>query len=247
MASLLTGETDVFHAQAAESAGRTAVMFLARRQADGLAIYDGSHAEAITGVLDALAAEGWLLSIRQMIDPGTSREPMALDTGFTHGWDVAGVFEAPSLTEALQGTIRLEKAGWARLFTTEWLIGPREFAPVLGKGERGDHGWAFLALWEWNDQWAAATPAERADYDLECDIAFKGDLDCGVNIAGRHRMDWAHGWHHLGAWEAASPETVDRAITGHETVADFKFTTSRHVLGRLRPLREMIRPSGQSK
>lgn len=241
--SLLTGETDVFQA-AGDDAARCAVMFLARRQSEGSAAYGASHAAAVARVVEELAAEGWRLSIREMFDPEAPRTPVVLDTGFTHSWDMAGVFEAPSITEAIRGTIRLEQAGWARLFTTEWLIGPREFAPVLGAGARTDHGWAFLALWEWNDQWGAATPAERMEYDFECDHAFKGDLACGVNIAGRHRFDWTHGWHHLGIWEAAAPEVVDRAITGHERVADFKFTTSRHVLGRLRPLADLIRPSG---
>ena len=243
--SLLTGETEVFQAAGtADGPARCAVMFLARRQVEGGASYDAAHEAAIMRVLGELEAEGWCLSIRRMFDPQAPSGPTALDTGFTHSWDMAGVFEAPGITQAIRGTIRLEKAGWARLFTTEWLIGPREFAPVLGAGARTDHAWAFLALWEWNDQWGAATPAERTEYDFECDIAFKRDLACGVNIAGRHRFDWAHGWHHLGIWEAAAPEIVDRAITGHEMVADFKFTTSRHVLGRLRPLHDLIRPSG---
>ena len=243
--SLLTGETEVFQAASAPGgAARCAVMFLARRQGDGSGIYRDEHAAALRAVLADLASEGWSLSIRRMFDPDADPEPMALDTGFAHGWDAAGVFEAPGITPALEGVDRLERAGWARLFTTEWLVGPREFAPVLGAGRRDAHGWAFLALWEWNDQWAAATAAERSEYDAECDIAFKGDLGLGVNIGGRHRFDWAHGWHHLGIWEAAAPGVVDRAITGHETVEDFKFTTSRHVLGRLRPLAHLLRPSG---
>lgn len=243
--SLLTGETDVFQAVSATGGepARCAVMFLARRQTEGFAGYDATHEAAIGRVIDELAAEGWRLSIREMFDSSAPTHAIVLDTGFTHSFDMAGVFEAPGITEAIRGTIRLEQAGWARLFTTEWLIGPREFAPVLGAGASTDHAWAFLALWEWNDQWGAATPAERTAYDFECDHAFKGDLAHGVNIAGRHRFDWAHGWHHLGIWEAPAPETVDRAITGHERVADFKFTTSRHVLGRLAPLAEIIRPS----
>ncbi len=68
----------------------------------------------------------------------------------------------------------------------------------------------------------------------------RANLALDISIAGRHRLDWAHGWHHLGAWEAVSPEAIDQAITGHEDVADFIFTTSRHFMGRVRPLHELI-------
>ncbi|XBS68236.1 hypothetical protein ABK905_15720 [Acerihabitans sp. KWT182] len=99
-----------------------------------------------------------------------------------------------------------------------------------------------MALWEWNDAWCEATAARRRDYDAECDIAFRGDLALNINIAGRHRLDWAHGWHHLGIWETDRPETVDKAISGHEDAADFMFTTSRHVVGKIRPLAELLLP-----
>ena len=127
------------------------------------------------------------------------------------------------------------------------MIGLREFAPVLGRGKRDDHGWAFMALWEWNDQWCEATRAERDAYDLECDVAFKGDLDHAVNISGRMRLDLAHGWHHLGYWEIAGPDVADSAIRGHETVADFKFTTSRHLVGRVLPLSDLISPRHEDR
>ncbi|MGO7119477.1 hypothetical protein [Rhizobium leguminosarum] len=236
--TLLTGETDVF--SAAGPSERCVVMFLARREGDVSGIFGDAERQAIAGVLDELKSEGWLLSIRAMFDAESNGEAMALDTGFTHSVDMAGVFEAPSISAAMKGTIRLERAGWARLFSTEWLIGPREFAPVKGTGGDIDRPWGFLALWEWNDSWAAATPDQRTEYDAECDIAFKGDLALDINIAGRHRLDWAHGWHHLGAWEARSPQAIDRAITGHEDVADFVFTTSRHFMGRIRPLHELL-------
>jgi len=42
-----------------------------------------------------------------------------------------------------------------------------------GRGERTDHSWGFLALWEWNDAWTAATRAERRAYDEQCDVAFR--------------------------------------------------------------------------
>jgi hypothetical protein len=239
--TLLTGETEIFSADA--STGRCAVMFLARRQADGHGIFDARKASAVREVIDCLRQESWLLSIRAMLDPSGPNEAMALDTGFAHAVDVAGVFEAPTLSAAFEGTVRLEAAGWERLFATEWLIGPREFAAVRGSGDEIDRSWGFLALWEWNDAWAAASPNERTAYDAECDVAFKGDLALKINIAGRHRLDWAHGWHHLGAWEATSPEAIDEAITGHEHAADFKFTTSRHFIGRIRPFDDFLRPS----
>lgn len=236
--TLLTGETEVF--SSAGTAGRTAVVFLCRRHGDTADIFGDAERERVEAALRQLGKEGWLLSIGAMIDPDTAGEAEALDAGFTHPYDVAGVFEAPSLSAAIEGTIRLEAAGWERLFATEWMIGPREFAAVHGTGGNRRRDWGFLAFWEWNDSWAAATPDERTVYDAECDIAFKGDLSLDINIAGRHRLDWAHGWHHLGAWLAPSPEAIDTAITGHEAVADFVFTTSRHVIGRVRPLRDLL-------
>lgn len=236
--TLLTGETDVF--SSAADTGRCVVMFLARRQL-GPGENGNGEETSLRHVLASLADEGWDLSIKRMVDPTTAREAFVLDTGFAHDIDFAGVFEAPSMSEAMRGTVRLEEAGWARCFTTEWLIGPREFATVNGIGPQVERSWGFLALWEWNDAWSAATPAERVAYDAECDVAFKGDLECNINIAGRHRLDWAHGWHHLGIWEAPSPEAVDRAITGHEHAADFMFTTSRHVLGRVVPFSDIFR------
>lgn len=238
----LTGDTDVFSSAKDTGSPKASVMFTACRQDELPGVYTEAHRQAILAVLDELAAEGWTLALRRVFDPSAGNAPVGLDTGFTHEHDIAGVFEAPSLEAALEGTVRLEEAGWARLFRTEWLMGVKEFAPVMGDGAITDHGWVFLALWEWNDQWCDATPAERTDYDFECDIAFKGDLAHKVNIAGRHRMDWSHHWHHLGAWEIGHPDIADSAIRGHEEVADFKFTTSRHIVGRLTPLAELIAP-----
>lgn len=239
--SALTGDTDVFTAET-EGVPRACIVFTGTRQDVLPGIYTEEHREAILAVLANLEAEGWVLNQRRVFDPKEPTTAMGLDTGFTHAHDIAGVFEAPSLDAAIAGTVRLEKAGWARAFKTEWMIGLREFAPVVGKGAHSDHGWAFMALWEWNDQWCEATPLERDEYDLECDIAFKGDLDHEVNISGRMRLDIAHGWHHLGYWEIAGPDVADSAIRGHETVADFKFTTSRHIVGRIRPLSSLIAP-----
>jgi len=243
VSNLLTGETEVF--AAAGSGGRCAVLFLASYQPQQPRIFTAEHAAALDRELALLAEEGWLLSVSRMVDESRTDEPSAFDTGFAHDVDVAGVFEAPSIAAALAGTVRLERAGWSRRFATRWMIGPREFASVRGSGPDIDRPWGFIALWEWNDNWAAATAEQRREYDIECDIAFKGDLALNVNIAGRHRFDWSTSWHHLGVWESGSPEAVNEAITGHERVADFKFTTSRHYLGLRRPLAELIRfPSG---
>lgn len=238
----LTGDTDVFSTADTGASPKASLMFVAYRQDQLPDVYTELHRQAIAAVLDELATEGWTLALRKVFDPDAPNTPMGIDTGFAHEHDMAGVFEAPSLEAALAGTVRLEKAGWARAFRTEWMMGVKEFAPVLGRGARTNQEWVFLALWEWNDQWSEASPQERTEYDLECDIAFKGDLDHGVNIAGRHRMDWSHHWHHLGAWEIGDPDIADSAIRGHETVADFKFTTSRHIVGRLTPLIELIAP-----
>jgi hypothetical protein len=235
--TLLTGETEVF--SSAKTGDRSVVMFLSRRQGEP-GTNHANEAEQIGLVLDELACEGWHLSIRRMFDPKADTGAFVLDTGFAHGVDFAGVFEAPGLSAALRGTVRLEQAGWARLFTTEWLIGPREFTTVNGIGEPVARPWGFLALWEWNDAWSAASPEIRHAYDAECDVAFKGDLGFNINIAGRHRLDWAHSWHHLGVWEAPSPAVIDAAISGHERAADFMFTTSRHLIGRVVPLDHFV-------
>ena len=236
--TLLTGATDVF--AAAEPSGRCVVAFLAKRQPVPALAFGARQRDAIADVLGALRQEDWRLSVRAMFDPGTDSGPMAFDTGFAHGIDMAGAFEAPSLSAALAGTVRLEQAGWSRRFATEWLLGPREFATVGGLGDAAEHDWGFLAFWEWNDAWAAASGSERRDYDAECDVAFASDVALDIGIAGRHRLDWASSWHHLGIWEAPSLKVIDTAMRGHEAAADFKFTTSRHVIGRRRRLADLI-------
>lgn len=236
--TLLTEATDVF--AAAESSGRCVAAFLVKRQPVPAGGFGAPEQEAIAAVLRSLRAEDWRLSVRAMFDPDGSAEPMAFDTGFADAVDFAGAFEAPSLSAALAGTVRLEQAGWSRRFVTEWQLGPREFATLGGLGDAARHEWGFLAFWEWNDAWAAATGPERREYDLECDVAFKGDVALDIGIAGRHRLDWASSWHHLGIWEAPSLAAIDTAMLGHEHAADFKFTTSRHVIGKRRPLAELI-------
>ncbi len=236
--TLLTAATDVF--AAAETTGRCIVAFLAKRQPVPAGVFGLREREAIAAVLRSLQAEDWRLSVRSMLDPEGGAEPMGFDTGFAHAMDFAGAFEAPSLSAALAGTVRLEQAGWSRRFATEWLLGPREFATVGGSGDAAKHEWGFLAFWQWNDAWAAASGRERREYDAECDVAFAGDVALDISIAGRHRLDWASSWHHIGIWEAASLAVIDAAMRGHEAAADFKFTTSRHVVGRRRPLADLI-------
>jgi|TARA_A100001391_G_scaffold205447_1_gene206389 hypothetical protein len=217
-------------------------MFNAKRVGFGKDVYGWTHHAEIMSVLGQLSDEGWRLSLREIFDARVEGVASGLATGFTHDHDFSGIFEAPDAHAAMIGTVRLEQAGWRRGFATEWLIGLKEFEPVLGKGMSIDHQWAFLALWDWNDQWCEASAKERTDYDLECDIAFRDDLDLGVNIAGRYRLDWSHRFHHLGAWEIAHPDVADAAIRGHERVADFKFTTSRHIVGRVTPMAELLLP-----
>lgn len=236
--SLLTDATDVF--AAAETSERCVVLFIAQSLPQACTRFDGRHRDAIRAVLGELAAEGWLLSLRAMVDPSDNVAPTAFATGFAHDADVVGVFEAPTISAAFEGTVRLEQAGWSRRFATRWLLGPREFAAVNGIGPAIERKWGFFALWEWNDAWAAASAEARREYDAECDVAFQGDLALNINIAGRHRLDWASSWHHLGAWEVDRPEAVDLAMRGHEAAADFKFTTSRHFIGRRRPLADLL-------
>jgi hypothetical protein len=123
--TLLTEATDVF--AASESSGRCVVAFLCKRQPASAGIFGT--------VLRSLQAEDWRLSVRAMFDNESDVEPTAFDTGFAHAIDFAGAFEAPSLSAALAGSVRLEQAGWSRGFATEWLLGPREFATVSGLGD----------------------------------------------------------------------------------------------------------------
>jgi hypothetical protein len=239
--TLLTDATDVF--SATEGGSGCIAVFIAKRQPLEPGVFGAFESRRLHELLQTLRDEGWKMSVREMFDSSAPFEASAFDTGFAHDVDMVGAFEAPSASDALMGTVRLEHAGWSRRFTTEWLLGPREFANVKSEDRLADHRpWGFLALWEWNDYWSGATKAERRAYDEECDVAFKGDLALGVNIAGRHRLDWASRWHHVGIWEAPSIAAIDLAMRGHESAADFKFTTSRHYVGRRRPLAEFFEP-----
>ncbi|HEY5207325.1 MAG TPA: hypothetical protein VIJ63_22405, partial [Roseiarcus sp.] len=132
--TLLTEATDVF--AAAERSGRCLVAFAAKLQPLPSGVFGGDQARRLKNLFQALQAEGWLTSVRAMFEPHAPAEPYVFDTGFAHDADMVGAFEAPSLSAALAGTVRLEQAGWARRFSTEWLLGPREFSTVQGRGER---------------------------------------------------------------------------------------------------------------
>ncbi|MEU3270967.1 hypothetical protein ABZ639_08965 [Saccharomonospora sp. NPDC006951] len=225
---LLSGETDVFRAA---NDGRAAVVFLARRTGRGPV--DREASRGVLAELDRLRGEGWSLSVDAILGEGNAQGPQAFETGFTHDRDLAGMFEAPSLDAAHEGIGALELAGWNRLLRTEWLVGPREFQPVVSPNSRGTGDeWAFFALWKWNDAWQAATPGQREEYDRECDVAFADDVRLGAAITGRHRLDVSSRWDHIGVWRVSGPAMIDEAMRGHSAVADFKFTTSRHYLGR---------------
>lgn len=231
----LSDSTDVF--SAAQRPGSVA-MFVCRRR-EGLAT--DVRLAAAAGVLETLTAlrsEGWKLSVGAML--GRHEPPGAYATGFSSDADFVGAFEAPNLTAALAGAVRLSRAGWDVLFTTEWFTGPREFDPVLSGTELDAKPWGFLALWQWNDAWQAATLAERREYDAACDVAFAGDVASGIDIAGRHRVDVTSTWHHLGVWESPSFLAIDAAMREHERVADFKFTTSRHYVGRRQEMTQLL-------
>jgi hypothetical protein len=47
------------------------------------------------------------MSVRAMFEPNARAEPTVFDTGFAHDADLVGAFEAPSLSAALAGTVRL--------------------------------------------------------------------------------------------------------------------------------------------
>jgi hypothetical protein len=238
--SLIPGATSVFSDD--QIAEGCILVFLAKDVRDGSLSYTQADADRIAGVLEELHSEGWKLSVRAMFESDGPDQAAVFATGFAFAADLAGVFEAPTMSAALQGSVRLERAGWNRRFATEWLIGPRELAVVKGIGPDIDRPWGLLAFWEWNDARTAATPDERRNNDRDCDSAFQNDLNSNINMTGRHRLDWAHSWHHLSIWEAASPSLIDKVMYEHERVLDFRFTTSRHIIGRRTPLIELLKP-----
>ena len=80
--------------------------------------------------------------------------------------------------------------------------------PCMGRGERTDHSWGFLALWEWNDAWSAASESgAHAPMTRNATSPSRATSRLGINIAGRHRLDWASRWHHRGAVGGAVART----------------------------------------
>lgn len=231
----VSAETNVF---SKKTDGRAVVLLLARRIPNSGAAWP-SVAGTIERTVSGWRSQGWYTALGDMF--GDTSEPMVYETGFAHDIDVAAVFEAPTVAAAYDGISELQDSGWNVLFDTEWSVGVREFQPVVSRiGRNAQSPWALFALWEWNDEWQAASPAQRKAYDLECDEAFTADVDSGVSIAGRHRLDAQSPWHHLGLWEAPTFEHITRGMFMHETVADFKFTTSRHFVGRRRGLADYL-------
>jgi hypothetical protein len=102
--TLLTEATDVF--AATESSERCIVAFLAKRHPGRLGVFGSRKRDKVLPLLQSLRNEGWLPSVRAMFDPQGKAEPVTFDI------DVAGAFEAPSISDALMGTVRLEQAGW---------------------------------------------------------------------------------------------------------------------------------------
>lgn len=231
-ASTVTVATDVF---SLVTDGRALVLLLAR---PAIVATPELLRECWNAVID-LADAGWTTSVSAMFGDPTTIE--AYETGLSSDAQFVLALEAPSLELAHAGAAELGRRGFDRAFECRWLVGPREFSPVPSPRGRDRHApWAFFALWEWNDAWQAATLAQRLEYDAECDVAFSADVGSGISIAGRHRLDGGGSWHHLGIWESPTFEHVTRAMADHERVADFKFTTSRHLLGRRRPLAEIL-------
>jgi hypothetical protein len=236
------GSTDVFADVAGTAAG---IVLLARRSPDWRRMQGRERAEVIDTLrqrLSEMTVEGWTLSVRNMFTDGDDDHAVVYDTSFAHSHDMAALFDAPSLNAALAGIDRLEAAGWGRVFeTTTWMTGPREFAPVPGAARTGHpRTWGFVALWDWNDAWHEANASERAAYDQECDEAFGADIAADIDIAGRYDLAWASDWDHAGVWEFDDIKVLRTAMCDHERVGDFKFTTSRHLVGQRVPLLDLI-------
>ena len=192
----------------------------------------GASARDLSGALRGLTAGGWMLDPQRI----AGRVPVGTPTIY---WsepfqEVAafGLFEAPGLQEAHRGISELVEAGWGRVFgRTRWIVGPRDLPPSLGEGPF-EPGLGFLALWDWNDAWHEATPAERAVYDRDCDVAFAYDVELGIDIFGRFDTAATSDWDHAALWEVPNLLTLTEAMHGHEIQDDFMFTTSHHLIGR---------------
>lgn len=193
--------------------------------------------ERILNAATRLYRKGWKLSVEDMVTGGRSG-PIAYRTDAFSDVTFAGLFEAPSSSAALSGISRLEESGWSDCFTTEWTLGIREFRPVRSIDVTPTYG--FVAFWEWNDAWCAASKSDRESYDQLCDQAFQADLAAGVAISGRHRADLNSNWHHFAVWDVPTFGAIAPAMADHEAVADFRFTVSRHYAGVRQPLADVL-------
>lgn len=185
--------------------------------------------EALTG----LRSVGWTLALQEMVGRG-SGGPTVYRAGAFHDINFFGLFEAPSWAAALAGIAELDAAGWGRLAATEWLLGPRDLPPTPA-AEAPRHALGFLALWNWNDAWHAASATERRAYDAECDVAFAADTGLGADQAGRFATSLTSGWDHVSLWELPDPDMLAISMGCHERARDFMFTTSSHYIGRAIP------------
>lgn len=180
--------------------------------------------------LARLEADGWTLSAASMVGRRRTGAVVYRARPF-HDIDVFGLFEAPTWDDAVAGIGELEAEGWGRLGATEWLLGPRDLPPTPAAQAPRD-ALGFLALWNWNDAWHAATVDERRAYDAECDVAFAADTRLGADQAGRFAVGLTSGWDHVSLWELADAETLAVSMGYHERARDFMFTTSSHYIGR---------------
>ncbi len=187
--------------------------------------------DAVSAALDDLGADGWILNPHRALGRTEPSLPRCYWSAPFHRWDVFGVFEAPDADAAHAGVSALGPRGWGALFdSTMWIIGPRDLPPVAGSGPHAD-ALGFLALWDWNDAWHAATSEERRAYDAECDVAFRYDVGLGIDLFGRFRTAAGSGWEQVALWECPDLSTLTEAMGSHEAQRDFVFTTSSHVVG----------------
>ena len=71
--TLLTEATDVF--AAAETGGRCLVAFATKRQPLASGVFGGDQARRLNTLLQALKAEGWLMSVRAMFELNAPADP----------------------------------------------------------------------------------------------------------------------------------------------------------------------------
>lgn len=182
--------------------------------------------------LDRLTGDAWRTSPHQTMGRNDTLHNRVYFSSPYQNIDAFGVFEASDSRTAHLGITRLQAAGWAELFSsTEWLVGPRDLPPDPGRGPHQE-GFGFLALWDWNDEWHQASPTERAEYDEECDVAFRYDVSLGIDLFGRFACHAEGGWDHAALWEVPDLTALTAAMGAHETQRDFMFTTSSHYIGR---------------